>query len=590
MKSILKKIIIELGFFELFKIIPELKKQIFKYIFYSLIISILDLLSLSLIGIFIISLFTGIFDNVYTETLLTNFSFFTKLLIFSSLIMLIYFFKAILSYNLLKKIIEFCFNQQSIIRKKYLTFYFSDFDILKNQSFDQNLSSIIEYIRRITENYLVYSLRFISDSLVIVVIFLFLLIRDIKLTVLLLAVISLSFFLYINFYRKKIFDLGAKSSSYYKSLIDKTLFIFSAFKEIKIHSKENQFIKDFVDESKNYTDKVKKFSLLSNLPRYYAEFIFVVFILLISIFTFKFVGSNEIAYSIIGIYSAAAARLAPLVNNLTQSMSIIWNNRDAAIKVKEFLDYSKNNISENSFFDYSKSDPREKKNLIIRIKIENYNFSYGQKEIFKNVNLEINKDQITGIYGNSGSGKTTLINSIIGFLKPKKGNIYFLDNIGNKYQNNRQKFISFIPQEIRLMSETISKNVSLELDKEKINVVDVKKALETANALSFVNNLEKNINTVLTSNGENLSGGQKQRLVIARALYHNSKVLILDEPFSSLDEKSEEYLMKILNKIKKDKIIIIITHKKNISQYFDRIIMVDEKNKTIKNLNSINEY
>ena len=106
--------------------------------------------------------------------------------------------------------------------------------------------------------------------------------------------------------------------------------------------------------------------------------------------------------------------------------------------------------------------------------------------------------------------------------------------------------------------------------------------------IKFVNNLEKN--TVLTSNGENLSGGQKQRLVIARALYHNSRVLILDEPFSSLDEKSEEYLMKILNKIKKDKIIIIITHKKNISQYFDRIIMVDEKNKTIKNLNSINEY
>ena len=140
------------------------------------------------------------------------------------------------------------------------------------------------------------------------------------------------------------------------------------------------------------------------------------------------------------------------------------------------------------------------------------------------------------------------------------------------------------------MSETISKNVSLELNEFKINVDKVKNVLETANALNFVNNLEKNINTVLTSNGENLSGGQKQRLVIARALYHNSRVLILDEPFSSLDEKSEEYLMKILNKIKKDKIIIIITHKKNISQYFDRIIMVDEKNKTIKNLNSINEY
>lgn len=592
MKIFLKKIITELGFFELFKIIPELKKQIFKLIFFSLIISILDLLSLSLIGIFIISLFTGMFDNIITATLLTNFSFFEKLFIYSGFIILIYFLKAILNYNLLKRIIEFCFNQQSSIREKYLNFYFSNFEILRNQNFNQNISSIIEYIRRITENYLVYSLRLISDSLVLIVIFLFLLFKDIKLSTLLLVIISFSLIIYINFYRRKIFELGSKSNLYYKSLIDKSLFIFSAFKEIKIHNKENQFIKDFTDKSKNYTDTVKKFAILSNLPRYYAEFIFVVFILLVSIFTLKFFGSNEAAYAIIGIYSAAAARLAPLLNNLTQSMSIIWNNRDAAIKVKEFINYSEAKLLKETLnTDFKSYFTKEKeKDVVDKILIENFYFSYGETEIFKKVNLEINKDQIIGIYGNSGSGKTTLINSIIGFLKPKKGNIYFLDNFGNKYQNNRQRFISFIPQEIRLMSETISKNVSLELNEDKINVDKVKNALETVNALSFVNNLEKNINTILTSNGENLSGGQKQRLVIARALYHNSRVLILDEPFSSLDEKSEEYLMKILNKIKKDKIIIIITHKKNIHQYFDRIIMVDEKNKTVKNLNSINEY
>ena len=521
--------------------------------------------------------------------MLINFSFFEKLFFFSGFIILIYFLKAILSYNLLKKIIEFCFNQQSSIREKYLNFYFSNFEILRNQNFNQSISSVIEYIRRITENYLVYSLRLISDGLVLIVIFLFLLIKDIKLTTLLLVIISFSLIIYINFYRKKIFELGSNSNLYYKSLIDKSLFIFSAFKEIKIHNKENQFIKDFTDKSKNYTDTVKKFALLSNLPRYYAEFIFVVFILLVSIFTLKFFGSNEVAYAIIGIYSAAAARLAPLLNNLTQSMSIIWNNRDAAIKVKEFINYSQANLLKETLNTDFKSDFKKEKEIIDKILIENFYFSYGETEIFKKVNLEINKDQITGIYGNSGSGKTTLINSIIGFLKPRDGNI-FLNNIGNKYQNDRHKFISFIPQEIRLMSETISKNVSLELNEFKINVDKVKNVLETANALNFVNNLEKNINTVLTSNGENLSGGQKQRLVIARALYHNSRVLILDEPFSSLDEKSEEYLMKILNKIKKDKIIIIITHKKNISQYFDRIIMVDEKNKTIKNLNSINEY
>ena len=197
------------------------------------------------------------FDNIISETVLINFSFFEKLFFFSGFIILIYFLKAILSYNLLKKIIEFCFNQQSSIREKYLNFYFSNFEILRNQNFNQSISSVIEYIRRITENYLVYSLRLISDGLVLIVIFLFLLIKDIKLTTLLLVIISFSLIIYINFYRKKIFELGSNSNLYYKSLIDKSLFIFSAFKEIKIHNKENQFIKDFTDKSKNYTDTVK---------------------------------------------------------------------------------------------------------------------------------------------------------------------------------------------------------------------------------------------------------------------------------------------------------------------------------------------
>lgn len=590
MKFILKKIITELGFFELFKIIPELKKQIFKLIFFSLIISILDLMSLSLIGIFIISLFTGIFDNVITETILKDFSFFEKLYLFCSFIILIYLLKAMLSYRLLKKIIEFCYNQQSHLRKKYLNFYFSNFEILRNQNFNQNISSVIEYIRKITENYLVYSLRLISDSLVLIVIFSFLLFKDIKLTTLLLLIISISLILYIFFYRKKIFQLGVKSNLSYKSLIDKSWFIFSAFKEIKIHNKENQFIKDFSEESRNYTDTVKKFSLLTNLPRYYAEFIFVVFILLVSIFTLKFFGSNELAYSIIGIYSAAAARLAPLINNLTQSMSIIWNNRDAAVKIRNFINEKESDLLNKNGFVYLDANKKINTDIIKKILIENFSFSYGDTEIFKNVNFAIEKDKITGIYGNSGSGKTTLINSIIGFLKPRDGKIVFVNNSGEEHLEDRHQFISFIPQEIRLMSETISKNVSLELDESKINIPKVKKALETANALSFVDKLDNTIDTVLTSNGESFSGGQKQRIVIARALYNNSRVLVLDEPFSSLDEKSEIHLIKILNKIKKDMIIIIITHKKNISKYFDQILMVDEVNRTVKNLVSINEY
>ena len=377
--SLFLKIRNQLGLKELFNVIPKLKFQVYKFVFFSLLISTLDLLSLSLIGIFIISLFTGVLDNTLIKLFLHNFSFFEKLSLFSVLIIVIYLVKAVLSYKLLKKIIEFCFDEQTNLRKKYLDLYFSNFETLKGDQFNYKISSVIEYIRRITENYLVYSLRFISDCIILLIIIIFLLVKDFQLTILLMSIIFVSLFIYIKFYRRKITNIGKKTNLAYKQIVDKSFFIFGAFKEIKIHNKENEFILDFLNESKNYTNAVKSFSLLSNIPRYYAEFIFVVFILLVSVFTLKSFGANEVAYSIIGVYSAAAARLAPLMNNLTQSISIIWNNRDSALKVEEFIldkEYKIKNQNINNLKEFNTNDVK-----IQKISIKDFHFSYGEKNI-----------------------------------------------------------------------------------------------------------------------------------------------------------------------------------------------------------------
>ena len=581
----------ELGLVELFKVIPNLKNEIYKLVFYSILVSLLDLLSLSLIGFFIFSIFNGSFEELFLINFFTKFSFFELLIFFSILLIIVYFLKAIISYNVLKKIIEFCFKEQTNLRKKYLNIYFSNFDTLKGEEFNYKISSVIEYVKKITESFLIYFLRFISDFIILISIISFLSIKNIGLTILLVTIVLVSFALYIKFFKQKILHLGQKSNLSYKNLMDKSLFIFGAFKEIKIHNKEKEFIEDFLNESKNYTNAVKSFVSLINLPRYYAEFTFVAFILLVSIFTIKFFGPSEVAYSIIGIYSAAAARLAPLMNNLTQSVSAVWNNRDSVIQVHGFISSKENFVINDTMNKYEKNTIKfnYKKLNVSKILIKNFYFSYEKKEIYKNLNLELKRDNLIGLYGDSGSGKTTLINSIIGFLKPEKGKIYILDDNLNKHENLRHNLISFIPQEINLMSDTILKNVNLEFDKNKIDYNKTIKSLEIANALEFVKKLQNGLETILYSNGQNLSGGQKQRIAIARALYNDSQILILDEPFSSLDEPSEELLMETLHKLKKDKIIIIITHKKKISNYFDQILMVDQNNKTIKKIESFNK-
>ena len=589
--KLFNKIYNELGITELFNTIPNLKSEIYKLVFFSILVSFLDLISLSLIGVFIVSIFTGVLDDLFLNKFFANFQFSELLLSFSILIIVTYLFKAIISYQVLKKIIEFCFKEQTILRKRFLNLYFSNFETLKGEELNHKVSSVIEYVRKVTENSLAFSLRFISDFIVLVIILVFLSIRNIELTLLLAVVVIISFILYVKIFKQNIFIFGKKSNVAYKQIIDKSLFLFGAYKEIKIHNKEKDFIEDFLSASYSYTHAVKSFALLSNIPRYYAEFIFIVFILLVSVFTIKYFGTNEIAYSIIGVYSAAVARLAPLMNNLTQSVSIIWNNRDAVIKVNKFIIGKRNSVFKDKGIKFENNIIKQdyKKIKVFKIMIKNFNFSYENKEIYKNLDLEIKRDNLVGLYGDSGSGKTTLINSIIGFLNPDKGKIYLVDDNLNEHENLRHNFISFIPQEINLMSENIAKNVSLELNENKIDYNKVIKALETSGAKEFVEKLQNGIKTELFSNGQNLSGGQKQRIAIARALYNDSQILILDEPFSSLDEKSEESLINTLYRIKKDKIIIIITHKKKISKYFDQIFMVDQNNKTLEKLEILSE-
>ena len=114
------------------------------------------------------------------------------------------------------------------------------------------------------------------------------------------------------------------------------------------------------------------------------------------------------------------------------------------------------------------------------------------------------------------------------------------------------------------MDETIKQNVSLDIDPTKSDENKVIKSLNESGSYEFVKDLSNTINFKLSYTGENLSGGQRQRIAIARALYMDSKVLILDEPFSALDSNSENYLMETLNSIKKDRIIIVITHNQNL--------------------------
>ena len=177
------------------------------------------------------------------------------------------------------------------------------------------------------------------------------------------------------------------------------------------------------------------------------------------------------------------------------------------------------------------------------------------------------------IKGPSGSGKSTLIGIILGLLKPNDGDI-IIDNkkvIDFKWS----KTLSYVSQNIFLFDGTIVENICLGIDKSKIKIQKVNEVLRKTNLYDFVYSLDDNINHNLGENGVNFSGGQSQRLAIARALYKNPEILILDEVTSALDSENENKILETIKNLDGQTTCIIISHKDKVNKVCDEIIKID---------------
>ena len=190
----------------------------------------------------------------------------------------------------------------------------------------------------------------------------------------------------------------------------------------------------------------------------------------------------------------------------------------------------------------------------------------------ENFSLDIKKNETLGIIGQSGVGKSTLVNLIIGLLDTDKGKIQ-VD--GKDIQNNIknwQNSIGYIPASCYLLDDTIKNNIAFGVKEQNINDEMIKKAAKDAQIYDYIIGLEQKFDTIIGERGVKLSDGQKQRIGIARELYRNNEILVLDEATSTLDINTEDEILETLSNFKKSKTIIIISHRNNTIKICDRVI------------------
>jgi ABC-type multidrug transport system fused ATPase/permease subunit len=346
---------------------------------------------------------------------------------------------------------------------------------------------------------------------------------------------------------------------------------FGAFKEIKLAGLEKIYVNRFSKSAKKYADNIVSSQIISQLPRYILEIVAFGGIIVLLLYLIIQTGSFNKVLPTISLYAFAGYRLMPALQEIYAActqLTFVGPSLDNLVKDMKNLKLNNMKLSANKMITYE----------TIKLKNVYYDYPNSSRTTLKNINIDINVKTTVGIVGSSGSGKTTTIDVILGLLEPKSGQLEVDGNIISRenlvaWQNS----IGYVPQHIYLADDTIAKNIAFGLESHEINLEAIQKASKIANLHEFViNELTEKYQTIIGERGIKLSGGQRQRIGIARALYHEPQILILDEATSSLDNETEKVVMEAVNNLGKNLTIIIITHRLSTVRNCDVIYKLDK--------------
>tara|TARA_B100001057_G_scaffold441050_1_gene475373 strand:+ start:580 stop:2310 length:1731 start_codon:yes stop_codon:yes gene_type:complete len=556
----------------------------------------LILLVLILLGVFFEMLSIGLLLPILTtltnseNTQFMNFNFIFEIfnfqekyekkeiiIFFTSGLLIIYFVKTIflnfLSWYQSKYINYLVAEIKYKLFKKYM---YQDYTFHLRRNSSKLIQNIINESELMVNVFFQSFVTFTSELLVIFGISLILILIEPVGFIMSMTIFGTISIIFMKFTKKKVKKYGDQRFKNVTTSIKTLQQGVDGIKAVKLAGNELEFLNYFNKSVNKIADIATKMLILTTIPRFYLEFLAVlsltglIFFLLILNYSFSSL------LVIVGLFSAAAFKILPSVNKILNSFVNMRYGLSSVEMIHKDLNMS-------SPKEEKQSTKNQKINLVSDIELKNISYKYPDNEnkILNNVNLKIKAYSMVGIVGKSGSGKTTVIDLIIGILNTDSGEIS-VDGINIK--NNKrlwQNNIGYIPQFIYLLDDTIKKNITLGVDDTKINNSKLNEALEKSQSMNFVENLSKKKETLVGEFGVRLSGGQRQRLGIARALYSESDLLVLDEATSSLDEETERGIINSLNSMKGKKTIIISSHKKEILNNCDVIYRV-ENNQIIK--------
>ncbi len=456
--------------------------------------------------------------------------------------------------------------------RKYL---FSPYAYFLNRNTSELEKNITSECDALSGNFLQSFLNMMEGLITTLIILIMLLLTDPLVTVISMGtLITLYLLIYLRF-SKMIKSTGRQRIEENRDRYKAVTEALHGVKYTKVVRKEGYFLNEYIKHAEKFSTLQAKNSIIGKIPKFLMEVIAFGGLIGVVLLSLSSRGNIENIISSIALFGFSGYRLLPALQSIYDSYTVFKFNKPVLDKISGDLSEG-NLIRENSLSQNTGKQIRLKGKIIL----ENISFSYegNRSLVLEDINLEIEKNSSIALVGPTGSGKTTLVDILLGLLTPSSGEI-IIDGTKITEENIRswQKSLGYVPQDIYLCDDTVAKNIGFGLPAERVDMEQVKKVAKMANISDFIENeLPEKYNTAVGERGVRLSGGQRQRIGIARALYHNPDILILDEATSSLDSITEKSVLEAIEKVSKLKTMIIIAHRLTTVEKCNKIYLLDK--------------
>lgn len=385
------------------------------------------------------------------------------------------------------------------------------------------------------------------------------------------------------YYRNQIQLYGEKYRAYSIKANAQVTIAYGNYKETKIADNGSVILKKYCNAGEKYTQIQKQFqykkSIISMLMQ---NFVMTAMFIMLACFLGNSRESTNYFLASMVVYLTMFVKMIPMAYNIISGLNDVKFSQKSFEVIKEgMVRYTK--IKEEE----KEAEKSRRKNLTFRkgLFVKNLSFSYNErKEIFRNASINIPSGCSVAVIGVSGIGKTTFLDLILGLLTPQSGIILYDDydivshmddagicraNIGN--------IVSYIPQTIYLNGETIRNNVAFFEKEDRVDDRKVMECLKCVQIWDDIMEMPEKVHTLIGENGTAISGGQRQRIALARALYNDFELLVMDEATAALDMETEKAVIDSIRQIKGNKTILIVTHHMSLAKECDIVYKIANK-------------